>query len=124
MTAVTPTDRPKSVRNRCVIKVFCGVFCAVTLLFGFFCGGMGFCQRIESDLFLFLDDLILLLSIFVSVIHSPLARNTFVPPRGNFVDLVFLKEHYIRNILSHVCTLAVGAFRIFGVKHEKLCKNH
>ena len=26
MTAVTPTDRPKSVRNRCVIKVFGGVF--------------------------------------------------------------------------------------------------
>ena len=22
----TPTDRPKSVRNRCVIEVFCGVF--------------------------------------------------------------------------------------------------
>ena len=26
MTAVTPTDRPKSVRYSCVIKVFCGVF--------------------------------------------------------------------------------------------------
>ena len=26
MTTVTPTDRPKSVRNSCVIKVFCGVF--------------------------------------------------------------------------------------------------
>ena len=26
MTAVTPTDRPKSVRNSCVIKVFGGVF--------------------------------------------------------------------------------------------------
>ena len=25
MTAVTPTDRPKSVRNSCVIKVFGGV---------------------------------------------------------------------------------------------------
>ena len=25
MTAVTPTNRPKSVRNRCVIKVFGGV---------------------------------------------------------------------------------------------------
>ena len=24
--------------------------------------------------------------------------------------------------MSHVCTLAVGAFRIFGVKREKLCK--
>ena len=59
------------------------------------------------------------------IVISPLARNTFVPPpRGNFADLVFLKVHDIRNILSHVCTLAVGAFRIFGVKRDKLCKNH
>ena len=27
MTVVTPTDRPKSVRNRCVIEAFCGVLC-------------------------------------------------------------------------------------------------
>ena len=26
VTAVTPTDRPQSVRNRCVIEVFGGVF--------------------------------------------------------------------------------------------------
>ena len=30
---VTPTDRPKSVRNRCVIEHFCGVVCVVTLAF-------------------------------------------------------------------------------------------
>ena len=54
MTAVTPTDRPKSVRNSCVIKVFGGVFYVVTLLFGLFCGCRGFCHRTESDLFLFL----------------------------------------------------------------------
>ena len=28
---VTPTDRPKSVRNRCVIELLCGVVCFVTL---------------------------------------------------------------------------------------------
>ena len=50
---VTPADRPKSVRNRCVIEVFGGVFCVVTLLFGFFCRCKGFCHRAESDLFLF-----------------------------------------------------------------------
>ena len=33
VTAVTPTDRPKSVRNRCVIEVFSGVFCVVMLDF-------------------------------------------------------------------------------------------
>ena len=30
---ITPTDLPKSVRNRCVIDVFGGVFCVATLLF-------------------------------------------------------------------------------------------
>ena len=50
---VTPADRPKSVRNRCVIEVFGGVLCVVTLLFGFFCRCKGFCHRAESDLFLF-----------------------------------------------------------------------
>ena len=46
------------------------------------------------------------------------------PPGGIFANIPHLKEHYKRNILSHVSTLAVGAFRIFGVKREKLCKNH
>ena len=30
---VTPTDRPKSVRNRCLIEHFCGVVCVVTCPF-------------------------------------------------------------------------------------------
>ena len=30
---VTPTDRPKSVRNRCLIELFCGVGYVVTLPF-------------------------------------------------------------------------------------------
>ena len=51
--AVTPTDRPKSVGSRCVIKVFGGVFYVVTLPFGLLCGCRGFCQRTESHLFLF-----------------------------------------------------------------------
>ena len=29
----TPTDRPKSVRNRCLIELFCGVVCVVTCPF-------------------------------------------------------------------------------------------
>ena len=33
MAVVTPTDRPKSVRNRCVIELFCGVVCVVTMPF-------------------------------------------------------------------------------------------
>ena len=30
VAVVTPTDRPKSVRNRRVIELFCGVVCIVT----------------------------------------------------------------------------------------------
>ena len=51
---VTRTDRPKSVRNRCLIELFCGVVCVVTLPFWHFCWCRGFCHRTESDLFLFL----------------------------------------------------------------------
>ena len=54
VTVVTPTDRPKSVRNRCVIEVFDGVFCVVALIFRFSCGCRGFCHKTESDLFLFI----------------------------------------------------------------------
>ena len=53
VTVVTPTDRLKSVRNRCVIELFCGVVCVVTLPFWHFCWSRGFCHRTESDLFLF-----------------------------------------------------------------------
>ena len=33
VAVVTPTDRHKSVRNRCVIELFCGTVCVVTLPF-------------------------------------------------------------------------------------------
>ena len=50
---VTPTDRPKSVRNRCVIEVFGGV-CVLSFGFRISCWYRGFCHRTGSDLFLFL----------------------------------------------------------------------
>ena len=54
VAVVIPTDRPKSVRNRCVIEHFCGVVCVVTLPSWHFCWCRGFCHRTESYLFLFL----------------------------------------------------------------------
>ena len=39
---VTPTDRPKSVRNRCVIEVFGGVCVCCPLVFEFSVGIGGF----------------------------------------------------------------------------------
>ena len=41
MAVVTPTDRPGSVCNRCIIEVF-GRFCVVTLFSGIFCLCKGF----------------------------------------------------------------------------------
>ena len=53
VAVVTPTERPKSVRDRCLIELFCGVVCAFTLPFWHFRGCWGFCHRTESDLLLF-----------------------------------------------------------------------
>ena len=53
VAVVTPTDRPKSVRNRCLIEFFYGVVCVVALPFWHFCWCRGFCHRTGSDLLLF-----------------------------------------------------------------------
>ena len=53
VAVVTQTDRPKSVRNCCLIEFFCGVVCVVTLHFWHFCLCRGFCHRTGSDLLLF-----------------------------------------------------------------------
>ena len=54
MTVVTPTDRPKSVLNRCAIVVFGGVI-VLSIGFRIFCWYWCFCHRSESDLLLFLS---------------------------------------------------------------------
>ena len=51
---VTLSDRPKSVRNCCVIEVFGGIFVLQRCFCGLFCEHRGFGHRTESDLFLFL----------------------------------------------------------------------
>ena len=53
VAVVTPTDRPKSVRNSCLIELFCGVVCVVTLSLWHFCWYRDFCHRTGSDLLLF-----------------------------------------------------------------------
>ena len=53
VAVVTPTDRPKSVRNCRLIELFCGVVCVVTLSLSHFCWFRGFCHRTGSDLLLF-----------------------------------------------------------------------
>ena len=58
VAVATPTDRPKSVRNCCLIELFCGVVCVVTLPFWHFCWCRGFCHRTGSDFLLFVLRLI------------------------------------------------------------------
>ena len=53
MTVVTPTNRPKSKRNRSVTEVFCEVFLWSLYFFGFR-WRRGFCNSIKTYLFFFL----------------------------------------------------------------------
>ena len=52
VTVVTPTDRPKSVRNRCVIKGFGGVF-VLSICFRIFCWYRGFVIGLSQISFFF-----------------------------------------------------------------------
>ena len=54
VAVVTPTDRPKSVGNPCVIELFVALFVLSLCLFDISFGVWGVCHRTESDLFLFL----------------------------------------------------------------------
>jgi hypothetical protein len=64
--------------------------------------------------------LIMILGLRITCIHTEVKTIQIIivlwletllfPARGNFADLTSLKVHCLRNILSVVCTLAVGAF--------------
>ena len=54
MAVVTPSDRPKSVRDRCVIELFVALFVLSLCPFDISAGVGAFGKRTESDLFLFL----------------------------------------------------------------------
>ena len=70
MTAVTQTDRPKSVRNRCVIKVFGGFFMLSCYFLDFSVGVGVFVIGLSqiSSVFSFLKTIILYLILRASVI--------------------------------------------------------
>ena len=53
MTAVTPTDRPKSVRNRSLIKVFGGVFMLSRSFLDFSVGVRAFVTGLSQISFFF-----------------------------------------------------------------------
>ena len=55
VAVLTPTDRPKSVRNRCLIEFFVALFVFSLCPFDISMGVWGFCHRTESDLLLFVS---------------------------------------------------------------------
>ena len=83
VAVVTPLDRPKSVRNCCLIELFCGVVCVVTLPFWYFCWCRGFCHRTGSDLLLFAQ-IRLLLQVPVSLLPQYSFNSVFVVFRLSF----------------------------------------
>ena len=66
VAVVTPTDRPKSVRNRCVIKLFCGVVYVVTVPFLQWAFVIGLSQ-ISSFFLLIIPGLLVCLSVRVGL---------------------------------------------------------
>ena len=114
VTTVTPTDRPKSVHNRCVIKIFGGVFYVVTLLFGFLCGCRGFCHITESDLFLFLFEQVQSQG-RTNHIREWKIKVAFPGEKNKTCDINFIKFHSILSKLHwHFCNLWLS-FRLCGL---------
>ena len=93
MTAVTPTDRPKSVHNLCVIEVFWWRFYVVTMFLGYFCGCRGVCHRTESDLFIFVFAYVL-----GSVPVETYSRNWIWPRSIFIIGSVWLWNWYCTHI--------------------------
>ena len=91
VAVVTPTDRPKSVHNRHVIELFCGVVCVVTLPLWHFCWCMGFCHRTESDLCFFLS---ILLKVKLKMIFQTSATNFFSLFSVSFLPVLYTVVNY------------------------------
>ena len=109
VAVVTPTDRPKSVRNRCLIELFCGVVCVVTLPFWHFCWCRGFCHRTESDLFLFLLSLFYRTMLF----EYPSVLSRFCLFLSGIFFTFLLSYILLHFTFLHIC-IFLGAFFSFS----------
>ena len=72
MAVVTPTDRPESVRNRCIIEVFGGVWCC-PLVVEFSVGIRVFIIGLSQISFFFSDRLISFPNSQCNVSHTHLS---------------------------------------------------
>ena len=123
---VTPTDRPKSVRNRCVFKLFVLCPCVVTLAFWHFCWCRGFCHRTESDIFLFSFDIWDLIETFysksLSSFDSPWAVESSSALLNSNCRMPIRVESSIRKLLSKLdcfsCQIYVSKAVLSNVRFE------
>ena len=113
----------KSVRNRCLIELFCGVVCVVTLPFWHFCWCGGFCHGTGSDLFLFL------LLGFFSFIYERKLRYSDWPflmfgPTLNSLMLYFFKCPFLA-FTSVFVIFFIRTVKFYWLKHDcwYLCYN-
>ena len=105
MAVVTPTDRPKSVRNRCLIELFCDVVCVGILPFWHFCWCRGFCHRTGSDLLLFV---FLLLRYYLNEQWRELDWLRIVR-EARYIDILsLLKPNFFRLFTSWIPLFADG----------------
>ena len=105
---VTPTDRPKSVRNSCLIELFCGVVYVVTLSLWHFCWYRGFCHRTGSDLLLFV-------STFLYGFEWNLAGILRYKSRSACGDII-----HVRNILAELWSLTHWILTHFSLSSQLL----
>ena len=103
VAVVTPTDRPKSVRNRFLIELFCGVVWVVALPFWHFCWCRGFCHRTESDLFLFL-------MVPLEVPYPDVYTDTFIFFLRSLCKIIWINVHYFPN--------APRIYRVFKTQQQ------
>ena len=105
VAVVTPTDRPKSVRNCCLIELFCGVVYVVTLSLWHFCWYRGFCHRTGSDLLL-LSSMHMYIRTHVSDARAIVILCKKILP--SFADVKVVQQQsmlYVHDMLTWVCDL-------------------
>ena len=125
VAVVTLTDRPKSVRNYCLIELFCGVVCVVTLPLWHFCWYRGFCHRTGSDLLLFvlLSGLCSLTSVIVLQPYHSGFKNFVIRSRRftNFFrrpdDYNNKRQEFWTSLLFFLLKFCPRIFAFFGLRH-------
>ena len=118
VAVVIPTDRPKSVGNRCVIELFCCAVCVDTLPFWHFYWCRGFCHRTVQISSFFSD--VKNLSVVHSVrywdhwlsLHGHMFSNSKEPRKSIIMSNIFRPNAMIRCLTKEKGCLLHASIRI------------